>query len=92
MNPLTPDNGLDCAEVVRALWEYLDGRAGEVLVAGIDAHLSWCDGCRAHFEFERRLVENISELRRRHSDPARLRAAVVSVLREAGMGGDEGRR
>jgi len=86
MDHVTPGRNLDCAEVVRALWEYLDGRAGDELVAGIDAHLAWCDGCRAHFAFEKRLVKSLAGLRRQHSDPERLRGAVLEVLRAAGMG------
>ena len=86
MDPMTPARDLDCAEVVRALWEYLDGRAGDALVAGIEAHLAWCDGCRAHFAFEERLVKSLAGLRRQHSDPERLREAVLDVLRAAGMG------
>ena len=84
---MTQDNGLDCAEVVRALWEYLDGRADDDLVAGIDAHLAWCEGCRAHFAFEERLVKTLAGLRREHSDPERLRTAVLEVLRAAGSSG-----
>ena len=44
------------------------------------------EGCRAHFEFEERLVETIAGLRRQHSDPVRLRQQVLAVLRAAGMG------
>ena len=84
---MTRDNGLECAEVVRALWEYLDGRADDALVAGIDAHLAWCEGCRAHFAFEKQLVKTLAGLRREHSDPERLRAAVLEVLRAAGSSG-----
>ena len=87
MHAMTQDNGLDCAEVVRALWEYLDGRADDDLVAGIDAHLAWCEGCRAHFAFEERLVKTLAGLRREHSDPERLRTAVLEVLRAAGSSG-----
>jgi anti-sigma factor (TIGR02949 family) len=85
MDSMMPERPLDCAEVVRALWEYLDGRANAENVDAIDAHLALCEGCRAHFEFERRLVRSISELRKQHSDPARLRAAVLAALRAAGM-------
>lgn len=83
---MTPGTNLDCAEVVRALWEYLDKRADGELVAGIEAHLAWCEGCRAHFAFEERLVKTLAALRRQHSDPQRLRSAVLEVLRAAGMG------
>jgi anti-sigma factor (TIGR02949 family) len=86
MESSTPDTRLDCAAVVRALWEYLDGRASPELVGDIDEHLARCEGCRAHFEFEERLVETIAALRRQHSDPVRLRQQVLGVLRAAGMG------
>lgn len=86
MDHMTPGTPLDCAEVVRALWDYLDGRAPAEQVVAIDDHLAACDGCRAHFAFEARLVNTLSELRRQHSDPARLRQEVLAVLREAGFG------
>lgn len=87
MDPKTPERPLDCAEVVRSLWEYLDSRASAEHASAIDEHLALCEGCRAHFEFERRLVRNISALRKQHSDPVRLREAVLVALRAAGMGG-----
>ena len=83
----SPDPRLDCATVVRSLWEYLDGRANAELVGDIDEHLDKCEGCRAHFAFEERLVKTISALRKEHSNPERLRAAVLEVLRDAGLGG-----
>ncbi len=76
----------DCASVVRDLWEYLDGRATTANVEEIKAHLAWCDGCRAHFAFEERLVKTLGQLRREHSDPVRLRAEVLGVLQAAGLG------
>jgi anti-sigma factor (TIGR02949 family) len=87
MDSSSPDTRLDCATVVRSLWEYLDGRASAELVGDIDEHLDKCDGCRAHFAFEERLVRTIATLRKQHSDPERLRLAVLKVLRDAGLGG-----
>lgn len=87
MDSNTPERPLDCAEVVRALWEYLDGRASAEHASAINEHLALCEGCRAHFAFEERLVRTISELRKQHSDPERLREEVLAVLRAAGMGG-----
>lgn len=89
MDAVNPDRLLDCEEVVRALWEYLDGHANDELRAGIDEHLARCDGCRAHFEFERRLVRALGDLRTRHLDAARLRAEVLAVLGDAGFGGTD---
>lgn len=89
MSSSTPETPLDCSEVVRSLWDYLDGRAGTDLVAGIDRHLALCDGCRAHFAFEKRLVKTIAELRKEHADPSRLRDEVLKVLRAAGLDGPD---
>jgi len=85
MDSSSPDARLDCATVVRSLWEYLDGRASAELVGDINEHLDRCEGCRTHFAFEERLVKTISALRKEHSDPARLREAVLKALRDAGM-------
>lgn len=75
----------ECAQVVRLLWEYLDGRVEPESVAAIEEHLQECDGCRAFAAFEKRIMTTLSGLRGRHSDPARLRADVLRVLRDAGM-------
>lgn len=80
------DDQRDCASVVRDLWEYLDGRASTANAEEIKAHLEWCDGCRAHFAFEARLVKTLGQLRREHSDPVRLRAEVLGALQAAGLG------
>jgi len=89
VDPLTPNARLDCAEVVRALWEYLDNRASVEHRSAIDEHLARCDGCRAHFDFEERLVNQLAALRKQHSDPDQLRERVLEALRAAGLGGDD---
>jgi anti-sigma factor (TIGR02949 family) len=85
MDRLTPGTSLNCAEVVRNLWEYLDRRASVELHQAIDEHLDRCEACRTHFEFERRLVKTLSAMRRQHSDRARLREELLRVLRAAGL-------
>jgi len=86
MDSSSPEPRLDCATVVRALWEYLDARASAELIDDIDEHLALCEGCRTHFTFEKRLVTTIAGLRKQHSDPMRLRTEVLGVLRAAGLG------
>jgi predicted anti-sigma-YlaC factor YlaD len=85
MHHVTSEPPLDCAEVVRSLWDYVDGRAQPATVEAIEDHLALCAGCRAFAEFERRFVASLADLRGRHSDPARLRDDVLRVLRNAGM-------
>jgi anti-sigma factor (TIGR02949 family) len=74
----------DCEKVVRALWDYLDGTLGEPEVAEIDAHMAACEYCRAHAEFERRLIDEIRVIRRQHNDPAELRSRIQAAIRSAG--------
>ena len=73
----------DCAEVVRTLWDYLDGELAEPRLAAIDEHLRRCDACRAHFEFERRLLAEIRALRQRLQDPAALRTSILDAINRA---------
>jgi len=91
MEPVSPPQPPpECAQVVRQLWEYLDGRVDPESVAAIEEHLAECEGCRAFAAFEKRIVTTLSSLRGRHSDAGRLREDVLKVLREAGMGRDGG--
>ena len=85
MCPMTPDPIPDCAEVVRALWEYIDERMESADLSRIEDHLDRCEGCRAHAAFEERLVRTLAGLRKQHSDPERLREQVLKVLRDAGL-------
>ncbi len=76
---------LDCETAVRALWAYLDGAMSDPDTRALERHLARCESCRAHADFEARLVDELVRMRRTHSDPDRLRARVVSALREAGL-------
>lgn len=76
---------LDCEVVVRSLWAYLDGATSERDARALERHLARCESCRAHAEFESRLVDELVRLRRAHSDGDQLRARVLKALREAGL-------
>lgn len=78
----------DCEAVVRALWEYLDGEVDPGRLGELEHHLASCDYCRAHSEFERRLVDEIAGIRRQTSSPPRVRSRVMAALRTAGFESD----
>lgn len=88
MRRMTPGVPLDCEQVVRALWDYIDRRADAVTLGAIDDHLAQCEGCRAHADFEARLVSALSGLRKQHSDPGQLREEVLKMLKAAGLGAE----
>jgi anti-sigma factor (TIGR02949 family) len=75
---------VSCEQVVRALWDYLDGALDAPTMAAIDAHLAQCDGCREHARFERALVRRIRELRNEHVDAELLRLRILETLTDSG--------
>lgn len=75
----------DCEVVVRAIWAYLDGTLDEEARKEFEAHLEWCEYCKSHTDFERRLMDEISNARREHSDPQSLEVRVRAALTAAGM-------
>lgn len=70
----------DCETAVRALWDYLDRELPAPDMASIDAHLAVCERCRAHFAFERHLIEEIRAIRRQHDGPIELRRRVLEAI------------
>ena len=74
---------VDCETVVRSLWAYIDRDLGEEERAAVDAHLAECEHCRAHTDFERRLVQSIAAIRSDVAEPDELRERVLAALRRA---------
>ena len=73
----------DCESVARALWDYLDAELDDATLAQIQAHLDNCEPCRTHADFERRLLDALSRLRREHGDIDALQARVEAALARA---------
>ncbi len=70
---------IDCSEVVRDLYFFLDGEITEALRQRITIHLNDCSPCLEAFDFEAELRQLISK-RCREEPPAELRARITSVL------------
>ena len=75
----------NCEDVVRSLWDYLDGELDETTAGKIQSHLDYCGHCKSHADFEQELVTKLAGLSREHSDPKRLKEQVLAALREAGL-------
>lgn len=52
---------LDCEEVLRVMFAYVDGELPPSESEGVDAHLERCRSCFSRAEFERRLKARIAE-------------------------------
>lgn len=78
-----PQMAPECEGVVRALWDLVDGEIAPEDVSQLRQHLDACSYCRAHEDFERRLVREIGRLRCEPADPIALASQVRSRLTEA---------
>ena len=85
--PATDCASMDCESVVRALWDFIDAELDDETVAQMEAHLDACGHCKSHADFEQRLVDELSGLRRECSDPVALRARVEEALNRAKLQG-----
>ena len=53
---------IDCEQVVRLLFAYLDGEVGDEQRRDVDQHLVLCRSCFSRAEFEKRLRSHLMEL------------------------------
>jgi anti-sigma factor (TIGR02949 family) len=76
---------MDCEQVVRTLWDYLDGELTDERMNEVRAHLKACRGCFPHFDFERAFLDALAKSKEEQAAPDELRRKVVAKLRKAGL-------
>ncbi len=76
---------LDCASVMRHLWDYLDAELTPQRLDEIRAHVEMCQRCYPQYEFERSFLDAIAARRRTHPDPGQLRAKLLEALQARGL-------
>jgi anti-sigma factor (TIGR02949 family) len=76
---------LDCDAVMRQLWDFLDGELTPDREAAIRAHLDVCKLCHPQHDFEKLFLRALSESRREHSSPEKIKDRVLAVLRAEGF-------
>ena len=82
---LTETVAMDCYDVVRQLWDYLDGELTDESMAAIRAHLAQCRQCYPQFDFERTFLDALAATRRERPAPNMVRRKVLAKLRKAGL-------
>jgi predicted anti-sigma-YlaC factor YlaD len=66
------DADLSCRELVELVTDYLEARLTPVARARFEAHVSGCEGCRAHLEQLRQAIRVTGRVREEDvSEPAR---------------------
>ena len=74
-----------CENVVRQLWQYLDGAVDESERERIIAHLEMCTMCASHFEFAQAFLDAVAKARSVAAPDERLRGKVLAALASEGF-------
>ena len=83
---MTIPQPLPCVDVVRQLWDYLDGESDPATWESIKAHLATCGGCQAHVDFCRSFLAQVSAV---PMDPQAVAAMRARIERSLGATGTD---
>jgi anti-sigma factor (TIGR02949 family) len=78
---MTPIRPMDCDDVVKQAWDWLDNELDVSTWKDIEAHLASCSGCTEHIEFAQRFLAQVKATPADADDIERLRARVRAALR-----------
>jgi anti-sigma factor RsiW len=54
---------MECSEVERRLWEYLDDELSPEEAGAIGVHLGWCHCCRPAYQCDRAFLQRLAHCR-----------------------------
>ena len=83
---MTNQPPLQCVDVVRQLWDYLDGEGDPTTWETIKAHLATCTGCQSHVDFCRGFLAQVAAVPVEPGAVAAMRARIERALGAAEAG------
>jgi mycothiol system anti-sigma-R factor len=78
---------ISCEEVVRAVWDYLDGEIDIGAKERIREHLEICDHCLGQYTFEGTFLRTVSRVLDEAGTVASLRARIERAMHETPFSG-----
>ena len=75
-------SGVDCAQALTNLGDYLKQELTPELMAEVRLHLERCRECFQHAQFEESFLKTLEIRARKETCPAKLRARILALLRE----------
>jgi anti-sigma factor (TIGR02949 family) len=75
-------SGVDCAQALTNLGDYLKQELTPELMAEVRLHLERCRECFEHAQFEESFLKMLEMRARKETCPAQLRARILALLRE----------
>ncbi|MEW5916804.1 MAG: zf-HC2 domain-containing protein [Gemmatimonadota bacterium] len=76
---------IKCDDVMRQLWDYLDGELTPERAEAVRAHIDVCARCTPQTEFERAFLLAVKKTQREHSHLERLREDLMHSLQAQGF-------
>jgi mycothiol system anti-sigma-R factor len=76
-------DGVNCSEVLAAVWTYLDGETTEAERDHLRGHLEECVACLRHYDLEHDVKRLVARCCGNDRAPEELRTRVLAVLRTA---------
>ena len=76
---------IDCDQVARQLWDFLDGELSPERLAELDAHIKMCGHCSSHVAFEQSFKAALQAARGEQMASASLSDRVRAALRQDGF-------
>jgi len=70
----------ECQEVVRHVWDYVDGRLDAEHAERLRAHIAQCEPCFKYEQFQRSFLDLLGAMRERPSASRELQDQVVAAL------------
>ena len=77
--------GITCDEVIRAVWDFLDGEIDGEKKQRIATHLELCDHCRDQYSFEGSFLRAVGRLLERGDEAVSLRDRIETELTKHGF-------
>lgn len=79
--PLPPE----CLEVLKHVWDYLDGQLTDETTDRLRAHIAECHQCFEYKTFQENFLDAVHALNERPTASPELRTRVVETLRQEGF-------
>lgn len=72
---------MNCEDVLRQLYDYLDGEVDELTEADIEHHVHHCRECFSRMEFEKRLKSKVKESSTMQT-PDEVQSRLMEIMRK----------
>lgn len=82
LGAMSPPGGIDCADVVAQLYEYIDEELDAEMLSRIREHLRLCKRCFPRYDFEKAFLRFLAQQGRLSAPPELRRRIFRDILKQ----------